>query len=184
MMDRPCSGRPQSGHSEENVAAVREAFDLSQGKSIWRASAELNIGATSIQRIMRCELRLFPYKIQVARKLEPQDYDSCVEMCETLFDHFQRDPSILEEMWFSDKALFHLSGHVNQHNTCIWGLHNPVQIHEHERNTPNLIIWSAISSAGLIGPFFFHDREGHSLIVNSDNYLHMLQEFCVPKCQL
>ena len=84
VMDRPRSGRPQSGQSEENVAAVREAFDLSQGKSIRRASAEFNISATSIQRTLRRELRLFPYKIQVVQKLEPQDYDSRVEMCETV----------------------------------------------------------------------------------------------------
>ena len=30
VMERHCSGRPQSGQNEENVAAVREAFDLSQ----------------------------------------------------------------------------------------------------------------------------------------------------------
>ena len=135
MMDKPRSGRPGSGQSEENVAAVREAIDLSQGKSIWRASAELNISVTSIQRILRRELRLFPYSIQVVQKLEPQEYDSRVEMCETLLDHFQRDPSILEQMWFSDEAPFHLSGRVNWHNIRIWGLHNPVQIHEHERYT-------------------------------------------------
>ena len=34
VMDRPRPGRLQSGQSEQNVAAVREAFDLSQGKSI------------------------------------------------------------------------------------------------------------------------------------------------------
>ena len=177
VMDRPRSGRLWSGESEENVGAVREAFDLSQGKSIQRSSAELNISATSIQRILRRELRLFPYKIQFVQKLEPQNYDSCVEMCEILLDHFQRNPSILEQMWLSDDALFHLSGHVNRHNTRIRGLRNPVQIHEHERDTSKLIIWCAISSAGLIGPFFFRDQEGHSVNVNGDNYLSMLQEF-------
>ena len=159
----------------------REAFDLSQGKSIRGASAKLNISATSIQRILQPEPRLFPYKIQVVQKLEPQDYDSRVEMCETLLDHFQRDPSILEQMWFSDKALFHLSGCVNRHNTRIWGLGNSVQIHVHERDTPKLIIWCAISSASLIGPFFFRDREGHSVNVNGIKYIHMLQEFCVSE---
>ena len=137
LMDRPRSGRLRSGQSEENVAAVREASDLSQGKSIRRASAELNISATSIQRILWHGLRLFPYKIQVVQKLEPQDCDSRMEMCETLSD--QRDRSILEQ-WFSDEAIFHLSGRVNWHNTPIWGLCNPMQIHEHERDMPKLIV--------------------------------------------
>ena len=98
-------------------------------------------------------------------------------MTKNLTLHFQIDPSILEQMWFSDEALFHLSGSVNWHNTRIWVLRSPVQIHKHERDTLKLIIWCTISSPGLIGPFFFHDREGYSVNVNDDNYLRMLQEF-------
>ena len=44
---------------EENVAAVGKAFDFSQEKPIWRASSEMNVGASSIQRILRRELKLF-----------------------------------------------------------------------------------------------------------------------------
>ena len=78
------SGKPQIGQSEENVAAIRKAFDLSKGKSIWRASSELNIRATFILKIFRRELTLFSYKIQVAQKLETQDYNSQMEMRETV----------------------------------------------------------------------------------------------------
>ena len=129
MKTRSVMDRPRSGQSEENVAAVRKAFDLSQEKSIRRAPSGFNI-STSIQKIFRHKLRFFPYKIQVVQKLESQDYDSWVEMCETLLDHFQRGPFILEQMWFSDEALFHLSGRCNRHSTRIWGLFNPVPIHE------------------------------------------------------
>ena len=208
VMDRPYSGRPQSGQSEENVAAVWKAFDLSQGKSIRKASAELNISTTSIQRILWHELRLFPYKIQVVQKVEPQDYDSRIEMCEILLGHFQRDPSILEQMWFSDEALstflvvlisiiptygdfaipckllllvMYLASTSRWHGPFPGSARRTMDIHKHERDTPKLIILCAISSAGLIGPFFFCDWEGHSVNVKGDNYLRMLQEFCVPK---
>ena len=86
MDPKPRSRRPRSGQGEENVAAVRKAFDLSHVKSIRGASSELNIIVTSIQKILTRELRLFSYKIRVVQKLEPQDYDSQVEMCETLLD--------------------------------------------------------------------------------------------------
>ena len=102
------------------------------------------------------------------QKLEPQDYDSLVK-CVKLSDYFQKDPSILEQMWFSDEALFHLSDCCNQHNTRLRGLTNPAQSHEHERDTPKSFVWCAVSSDGLIGPFF-RDRDGHS---------RMLQESCV-----
>ena len=65
-------------------------------------------------------------------------------------------------------------GRFNWHSNRIWGLGNPAEIHEHKRDMPKLFVWCAISSAGLIGPLFFRDREGHSVNVNSDDYLRML----------
>ena len=169
--------------AEKNVAAAGQVFDLSQEKSIRRASSEFNISATSFQMILRRDLRFFPDKIHVVQKLEPQDYDSRMEMCETLFNHFQRNPSILEQMWFSDEALFHLSGRCNRHNTCIWGLANSAQVHEYERDTPELIIWCAISSAGLISPFFFRDRKGHSVMSTVINNFVCFRNSVFLKCQ-
>ena len=76
VLDRPRSGRPRSGRSDENVVIVRESFHRSQGKkSVRGAAVELNISTTSIHRILRQCLGMFPYKIQMAHKLEPQDYD-------------------------------------------------------------------------------------------------------------
>ena len=33
-------------------------------------------------------------------------------MCETLLYHYEKDPSILDNIWFSDEAVFHLSRRV------------------------------------------------------------------------
>ena len=98
MMDRRSLGRPRIGQNDENVANVREAFDFSQGKSTRRAFLELNNSATSIQRILRREVRIFSYKILVVQKLEPQDHNNRVAMCGALLDHFLRHPSTLEQM--------------------------------------------------------------------------------------
>ena len=94
----------------------------------------------------------------------------CVKLCLIISRETLSSWSFLPPFWS-----------CNRHNTRIWGLRNPVQIHEHEKDAPKLIMWCAISSAGLIGPFFFHDQEGHSVNVTGDNYLCMLQEFCVSK---
>ena len=78
---RPRSKNPLIG---QNVAAVREAINLNQEKSIWRTSSELNINATAIQRILKGELRLFPYKIQVVHQLELKITTAgwqCIEPC-------------------------------------------------------------------------------------------------------
>ena len=181
--DQPRSGRPRSGRSEENVETVEAAFIQSQGKSIRRAALELNISRASIQRMLRKDIRMYPYKIQVVHNLEPQDYDSRMEMCETLLHHYETDPAIMEQLWFSDEALFHLSGRVNRHNTRFWGTENPVEVREYKRDSPKLVAWCAISSTRLIaiGPYFFKEENGHAATVTGVNYLQMLKNFFVPQ---
>jgi len=76
-------------------------------------------------------------------------------MCETLLYHYENDPSILDNIWFSDEAVFHLSGRVNRHNTWICGTENPKVIEEKERDSPKLVVWCPISAKGTIGPYFF-----------------------------
>ena len=64
MMDRPRSGRPRVGR-------VRRILQLS-GRlliSIRKASAEMNINATSIQEILLRELRLFPTRSRLSKSL-------------------------------------------------------------------------------------------------------------------
>ena len=152
--DQPRSGRPRSGRSEENQEVVETTFVQDQTKYIRRASLELNISRATIHRLLRKDIGMHPYKLQIVQSLEPQDYDSRLEMCETLIHRYEEDPNILEQMWFSDEAVFHTSGKVNRHNTRFWGKENPVQVREHQRDSPKLVVWCAISSAGLIGPHF------------------------------
>ena len=102
-------------------------------------------------------------------------------MCETLLHHYEADPALLERLWFSDEALFHLSGRVNRHNIRFWGTENPVEVREHLRDSPKLVVWCAMSSVGLIGPYFFKKENGDAANVNGVNYLHMLQNFFVPQ---
>ena len=154
VVDAQRSGRPRSGCSEENIRVLEEAYALNQGKSIRRAAVELEISRSSIQRMLRKDIKAFPYKLQTVHKLE-EDNDHRVEMCKTLLNHYENDPSILDNIWFSDEAVFHLSRRVNRHNTRIWGTENPKVIAEKERDSPKLFVWCAISARGIIGPYFF-----------------------------
>jgi len=63
--------------------------------------------------------------LQTVHKLEEEDNDRKVEMCETLLNHYENNSSILDNIWFSDETVLHLYGRVNRHNTRIWGIENP-----------------------------------------------------------
>ena len=180
VVDAQRSGRPKSRCSEENIRVLEEAYALSQGKFIRRAAVELEISRSSIQQMLRKDIKAFPYKLQTVHKLGEEDNDRTVLMCETLLYHYENDPFMQDNILFSDEAIFHLSGRVNRHNTRIWGTENSKVIKEKEHDSSKLVVWCAISATGIIGPYFFHDDTRRTTTV-TENYLEMLQKFFLPK---
>ena len=65
--------RTPTVRTPENIQAVRENIEASSSKSIRRLSQEAEVSATSTYRILRYDLSLFPYKIQVTHKLQLSD---------------------------------------------------------------------------------------------------------------
>ena len=74
-----------------------------------------------------------------------------------------------ERLVFSDEATFHMNGKVDRHHVRIWGKENPHATFEHERDSPKVNVFCAISKNHVHGPFFF---EGN---VTGNVYLQMLQ---------
>jgi len=94
------------------------------------ATVELEISRSSNQQILRNNIKAFSYNLQTVQKLEEEDNNHRVKLCEKLLNHYKNKSSILDNIWFSDEAVFHLSGIVNRHNTRIWGTENPKVIEE------------------------------------------------------
>jgi len=59
-----------------------------------------------------------------------------------------------EKVQFSDEVTFHVSCAVNRHNIRIWGSENPHACVEHQRDSPRVSVFCAISSQKVYGPFF------------------------------
>ena len=65
----------------------------------------------------------------------------------------------------------------NRHNCTYWSQYNPHVILEKEVNVPRITVWAAMSSNGIIGPFFFNAS------VTGKRYLNMLQTYFFPQVQ-
>jgi hypothetical protein len=65
------------------------------------------------------------------------------------------DDMIMNKMVFSDEAMFHLSGQVNQSNLRIQGSENPYESFEHARDSSKVNVFAAMSREKLYRPFFF-----------------------------
>jgi hypothetical protein len=61
----------------------------------------------------------------------------------------------VNKLVFSDEARFHLSGRVNRHNLWTWGSEDPREWIEHERDSPNVNVFAAVSREKLYGSFFY-----------------------------
>ena len=169
------TGRPST--SEDAVDQVRTAFQRSPRKSVRRASRELQLAPTAVWCVLRKRLQMVPHKLKLFQKLKETDKPLRREFCITLQEKLE-DNGLDDRLVFSDEATFHLNGRVNMHNTCIWGTENPHEIHEHERDSPKVNVFCAISKKGVYGPFFFEEAT-----ITGESYLNMLEEWLLAQLE-
>ncbi|PSN38866.1 hypothetical protein C0J52_26669 [Blattella germanica] len=167
----PKRPRPKPVCSPENTEAVRVAMQRSPGKSCRKAAVQLGISRRSVQRILKRDLNMYTYKMTSVHKLTDEH-----KRQRLLFAQWAKEQQIFNNVWFSDETHFHLDGGVvNKQNVRFWATENPQVLHEQHHHGPRITVWAAISSHGLIGPFFFEE------IVNSKRYLSMLRNNFIPQ---
>ena len=176
--DLPRAGRGRTGRSATNIDVIRRAVAKSPRRSVRRLSTENNVPRTTVHRILRKDLKQFPYKIQIKQKMKKADKRSRVEFCDWIGAKIEKTPSFLDNVWFTDEAHFHLSGHVNKQNMRFWGTENPHEIQEKPLHVEKCTAWCAISTHGIIGPYWFEDFEtGEAAVVNQERYRQVLTKF-------
>ena len=102
------SGRPRSVRSKETPRQVERSALDSPERSVRHWAQSLGLKRTSLNTILRKDLRLHPYRIQVRQKLTPEDRSRRVKMAQWFAEH----PAVLDRLWFTDEAHFWLSEHV------------------------------------------------------------------------
>ena len=100
-----------------------------------------------------------------------------VEMCHWFQNTVECDPDFLNHVWFSDKAHFMLSGHVNSKNNVFWGTQAPKEVLQRPLYSLKCTAWLAISKHGIIGPYWFEDENEKALIVTKERYIAVLNKF-------
>lgn len=171
-------GRRRSVRNEINIEAVNAAVRQNPHRSIRKHAFALHLNRSSVQRILKKDLHYHPYKIQLVQALKNDDYRIRLNFA-TLMQDFNDFDNIL----FSDEAHFHLDGYVNKQNCRYWSAENPREKHEVALHTPKVTVWAAMSSRGIIGPYFFENNQGQSITVNAQRYSSMIRNFVGPALQ-
>ncbi|PNF28132.1 hypothetical protein B7P43_G07583 [Cryptotermes secundus] len=100
-----------------------------------------------------------------------------MEFCDSMLETME-DKTFISHLIFSDEATFRLSGTVNRHNVHIWGTEHPHETVEHERDSPKVNVFCAVSQKKVYGPFFFEGKT-----VTGQTYLDMLQNWLFTSLQ-
>lgn len=175
-------GSARSVRSVENIERVRIAVQRSPKRSAKKHSQALNISNTSLRRILKQDLHYHPYKIQVVQKLNRDDKIARLQFSEQFLEIFNADENVLNNLVMTDEAHFHLDGYVNKQNCRYWASENPFNLHEQPLHSQKVTVWCAISTSGIIGPYFFEENN-QTVTVNSDRYVEMLETFFVPEAR-
>ena len=83
----------------------------------------------------------------------------------------------------SDEAHFDLGGCVNKQNCRIWGTGNPHAYIEKPTLPKRVTVWCGFWSKGIIGPFFFENKQEEAVTVNGNRYLAMFNVFLFTKIE-
>ena len=119
------SGWPFSARSTTNIQAVRDHLQQSPRKSTRQLSQEVSISRTSVRRVIHKDWTLFPYKIQILQQQIDANKRERLEFCLSISERIENNPRVLDLIFFSDEAHFHLSEHVNKQNMQFWAPNQP-----------------------------------------------------------
>ena len=175
---RPNKSRPR--RSAENIAAVRASVERSPRTSQKRRSQQLRMARSTLQRIIRVDLHLFPYKIQLTQRLLPADKPRRLEWAQRVIEMAEDDEQFWNKIIMSDEAHFTLNGTVNKQNCRIYATENPQEIQEVPLHDEKVTVWCGVSAKTVIGPFFFQNENGHAVTVNQERYRDMMTNFVMP----
>ena len=170
-------GRPITARTPENIAAATRLLDDQPGTSVREAARELGGSVASTWRMMRIDLNLFPYKMQIQQQLSPDDVSRRLDCGNLILEKIDASVLDVKRLWVSDEANFYLSGYVNKQNWRHWGSENPHLSASKTLKPQKIMVWCAISADGIIGPIFIDGN------VNSQKYLEILQTNFFPEAR-
>ncbi|WP_370716200.1 hypothetical protein [Sphingomonas sp. IW22] len=170
VLDAPRSGRPNI-QSESLIQKMASSVIVNRSISVRRLSSETEVCPETCRKVLKKKLKMRPYKKSSLYEIKESDYRKRVTFCEWIILKHTENPKLLDNLYFSDEAWFHLSGYVNAQNSRHWARNNPYEFVQHPLHSTKIGVWCAISKLKLIGPIFFHET------INSVRYLKIFNDF-------
>jgi hypothetical protein len=100
--------------------------------------------------------------------LKKNDIESRLTFAQWIREH----DNIVNDIWFNRI--------VNMRHSQYWGSEKPNLYLEKPVHGEKITVWAAMSSKGIIRPFFFEDETDETQTVNNTRYLELLKKKFLP----
>lgn len=172
------SGQKKTKRTPQDVAKIEKKISKKPSKSIRKIAQEVGSSRATVQRVLKADLRLKPYKMKIHQMISDADRRQRITFATWLKTKTSQDMDFLKRIWFSDEANFHLDGRVNAQNNRLWAAQpSPQAVTEQPLHSPKVTAWCAMGASGLVGPFFFLTPGGSTATVDQHGYVNVLKTF-------
>ena len=155
------------------MALVRVMFTRSPLKSTRQAARESALSRHTVLTVLKKDLNFRLRKPHYVQELTPEDCDRRMEYGELMLGWHEDWPTLIENIPWSDEAVFHVGGFVSRHNCHYWAAHDPEVIVEKMQNPP-VTVWCRMTATRVIGPYLLRDT------MNAVRYPQTLENYVWP----
>ena len=142
----------RSSIEEAEVRKVTTVYESSQLLSLRTASRKTGLSRQKVSTILRQKILKKAYKAKIRMALTERQRKTRIECCKTLLERKR----ILSKVWFSDESWFYSDGIAQKKNQYYWAFNKDAVTPLESQLTPiKVMVWAAVSSQGVVGPYFF-----------------------------
>ncbi|GFY23060.1 DUF4817 domain-containing protein [Trichonephila clavipes] len=150
LIDNSHPQRCRPVRTEEDIATVERSIEEDPNESIRHRAQELDLCPSTLWKILRKDLDLRAYKIQLVQELKPNDHQERRGFVEWAQNEIAVVPDFHKRILFSDEAHFWFNGYVNKQNCRISSKANPQVYVETPLHPDKLTVWCALWAGGII----------------------------------
>ena len=162
-------GRPRTIRTKAAITKVKHRLKQRTHVSSRKLARELGISRTSVQRILKNDLKLQAYKIQIEPLLTNEHEEKRVKFANWVRTKFRKEDTL--KIVFSDEKMFDIDGVYNSQNQRIWAVNRAEAdakggIRQKRKFPQKVMVWLGICSKGVSPLVIFENGT-----VNHDRYI-------------
>ena len=167
---------PRRSRTDEDVDAVREVIQENCSTSTRAIASQCQFSKSKVHSILTNDLNAKPYKPVYERYLSDGAILERTQFCNEFLDADRDSETFLENVLFTDEAMFDLNPSFNKQNCRFWASERPANSSFVVKQFPKkVMVWIGFSKNVVIGPYFFDGS------VNAESYLEMISTFVIPE---